>query len=81
LTKLFETNELRKKFVVDAKDERYNLYIIISTLKSAISSDVLGLEESFYKIRFDHAFLKTCQYTIIDKKVCKGLRSISIEVV
>jgi len=81
LTKLFDTNELRKKFVLYAKDEGYNFYIIISTLKSAISCDVLGLEESFYKICFDHAFLKTCQYAIIDKFFCKGLRSISIEVV
>jgi uncharacterized protein YqgQ len=47
LTKLFDTDELMKKFVVYAKDERYNLNIITSTLKSAISYDVLSLEESF----------------------------------
>jgi hypothetical protein len=37
LTKLFDTNELRNFFVAYAKDEGYNLNLIASTLKSAIS--------------------------------------------
>jgi len=68
LTRLFDTNEVRKKFVAYTKDEGYKLNIITSTLKSAISCDVLGLEESFWKICFGHAFLKTCQYAITYEK-------------
>jgi hypothetical protein len=33
-----------------------------TTLKSALSCDVLGLEESFHGICFGHAFSKTYQY-------------------
>ncbi len=72
LTKLFDINELRKKFVVCAKDKGYNLNIIISTLISDINCDVLGLEESFQKTCFGYAFFKTCQYVITDKFFCKG---------
>jgi hypothetical protein len=72
LTKLFDTNELRKKFVAYAKDEGYNFNIIISSLKSIISCDVLGLEESFQRTCFGHTFSKACQYAITNDKVCKG---------
>jgi hypothetical protein len=33
-----------------------------TTLKSALSCDVLGLEESFHGIYFGHAFSKTYKY-------------------
>jgi hypothetical protein len=49
-------------------------------LKSVVSCDVLGLEESFQSTCFGHAFLKVCWYVIVDEKVCKGLWYISIKV-
>jgi len=73
LTKLFDTNEFRKKFVAYAKDEGYNLNIITSTLKSTISCDVLGLKEIFQRTCIGHPFSKACQYAIIDEKVYKGI--------
>jgi len=73
LTKLFDTNEFRKKFVAYAKDEGYNLNIITSTLKSTISCDVLGLKENFQRTCIGHPFSKACQYAIIDEKVYKGI--------
>jgi len=80
LIKLFDTNELKKKFITYARDEGYSFNIIISALKSTISCDVLGSKESFLRTCFGHAFLKTCQYSIIDEKNCKGLKSIFIKV-
>jgi hypothetical protein len=41
------TYELRKKIVAYVKDEGFNLNTMIATLKSIVSYDVLGLEESF----------------------------------
>jgi hypothetical protein len=44
---------------------------MIASLKSIVSCDVMGLEESFQGICFGCAFFKTCQYATIDEKVCK----------
>jgi hypothetical protein len=61
LTKLFNTNEFRRKIVDYAKDERYNLNIITSTIESAKNYDVLGMMCCF-------GHLKTCQYVITYEK-------------
>jgi hypothetical protein len=42
-------------------------------MKSIVSCDVLGLEESFQGTSFGHAFSKTCQYSTTNEKVCKDL--------
>jgi hypothetical protein len=52
---------------------------MIITLKSIISCDVLGLEESFQGIFFGHAFLKTCRYATTNEILCKDLRYVSIK--
>jgi hypothetical protein len=77
LTKL-DIYELRRKIVAYVKDEGYNLNIMTTTLKSIINCDVLGLEESFQRTCFGHAFSKACSYATIDENFCKGLRYVSI---
>jgi hypothetical protein len=44
-----------------------------TTLKSIVSCDILGLEESFQGTCFGHAFSKACQYATTKEKVCKDL--------
>jgi hypothetical protein len=48
-------------------------------LKSIVSYDMLGLEESFQNTCFRHAFSKACQYATTDEKVCKDLQYVSIK--
>ncbi len=47
LTELLDNYALRKKIIAYVKDEGSNLNTMISTLKSIISCDMLGLEENF----------------------------------
>jgi hypothetical protein len=61
------------------KDEGSNLNAITSTLKSIISYETLGLQESFNGIYFGHAFSKACQYATIDEKMCRNIRYVSIK--
>ncbi len=70
---------LRKKIIAYVKDEGSNLNIMITTLKSIISCDMLGLEESFQDIYFGHAFSKACQYALIKEILCKYLQYVSIK--
>ncbi len=53
---------------------------MIIDLKSIISCDVLGLEESFQGICCGHAFSKACQYATIDEKLRKNLWYVSIKI-
>ncbi len=53
--------ELKRKIVAYVKDDGCNLNIVVTTLKSIISCDVLGLE-GFQGICFDHEFFKVCKY-------------------
>jgi hypothetical protein len=46
---------------------------MISTLKSIVRCDMLGLEESFQGTCFSHAFSKACQCVNIEEKVGKNL--------
>jgi hypothetical protein len=73
LTKLLNIYALRRKIIAYVKDEGSNLNTTTITLKSIISCDMLGLEESFQAICFQHAFSKACQYAITKEKVCKDL--------
>jgi hypothetical protein len=69
-----DTYELKRKIVTSIKDEGFNVNIMIASLKSIVSCDVLGLEENFQGTCFGRAFFKTCQYATIDEKVCKNLK-------
>jgi hypothetical protein len=51
---------LNKKIIVYVKDEGANFNSMTRILKFVVSSEVLGLEESFDGICFAHAFSKTC---------------------
>jgi hypothetical protein len=73
LTKLLDSCALKRKIIAYARDEISNMNIMITTLKSIVSCDMLGLEESFQGICFGHAFSKPCQYAIAKEKVYKDL--------
>jgi len=59
LTKLLDKYGLRKRLVAYVKDEGSNLKTMIVALKSTISCEYFGLEESFQDTCFGHAFEKT----------------------
>jgi hypothetical protein len=80
LIKLLDNYALRKKIIVYVKDEGSNLNTMITTLKSIVSCDVLGLEEIFQGIYFGHAFSKAYQYVTIEELFCKDLRYVSIKI-
>ncbi len=73
LTKFLDNYALKEKIIVYVKDEGSNLNTMTITLKSIIRCDMLGLEESFQGISFQHAFFKACQYATIKEKNCKDL--------
>jgi subtilase family serine protease len=79
LTKLLDSYALGRKIIVYVKDEGSNLNIMITMLKSIISCDMLGLEESFQGICFGHAFSKACQYVTTKEFFCKDLQYVSIK--
>jgi hypothetical protein len=79
LIKLLDNSALRRKIIAYVKDEGYNKNIMTTVLKSIVSCDMLGLEESFQSIYFVHAFSKACQYVTIEGKVCKDLQYVSIK--
>jgi hypothetical protein len=47
LIELLDNYALRRKIIIYVEDEISNMNIMIITLKSIISCDMLGLEESF----------------------------------
>jgi hypothetical protein len=49
---------LRRKIIAYIKDERFNINIMIATLKSIISCDVLDLEKKFMVFVLVMHFLK-----------------------
>jgi hypothetical protein len=77
LIKLLDQYDLRKKIVTYVKDEGANLNDM-TTLKSMVNCEVLGMEESFQGICFGHAFSKACQYRTDEDFFCKNLKYISI---
>ncbi len=79
LTKLLASYALERKIIIYVKDEGSNLYTMTTTLKSMVSCDMLGLEESFQGICFEHAFYKACQYVTTKEKFCEDLQYVSIK--
>jgi hypothetical protein len=58
-----------------------NLNAMTYALKSIVSCESLGLEESFQGTCFGHAFEKACQYGTTKEKVCKNLKYVSVKFV
>jgi hypothetical protein len=58
LIELLESYALKRKIIIYVKDEGSNLNTMTIALKSIVSCDMLGLEESFQGNCFGHAFLK-----------------------
>ncbi len=79
LTKLFDQYGLRKIIIAYVKDEGSNLYIMIIALKSIVTCEVLGLDESFQGICFGPVFFKACWYVTIVKNVDLFLSSLFIQ--
>jgi hypothetical protein len=79
LIKLFDQYGFEKKTIVYFKDEGSNLNVMTTTLKSIMRCEVLGLDENFQNTCFGIFFSKVCQYVIIDEKVCKNLKFVSIK--
>jgi hypothetical protein len=74
LIELLDTYELKRKIVTSIEDEGLNVKIMIASLKSIVSCDVLGLEEIFQGTCFGRAFFKTCQYATMDDFFYKNLK-------
>jgi hypothetical protein len=70
---MLDSYALRRKIIAYVKDEGYNLNTMTTTLKSIVSCDLLGLEESFQGTCSRDAFSKAYQYVTIGEKVCKDL--------
>jgi hypothetical protein len=60
LIKLLGKYDLTKKIMAYVKNEKSNLNIMTTALKSIVSCDVLGLIENSHDNYFGHAFFKTC---------------------
>jgi len=80
LIELLDNYALRRKIIAYVKDEGSNLNTMTIILKSIVSCDMLGLEETFQNIYFGHAFSKACQYVTIEGKACTNLQYVSIKV-
>jgi hypothetical protein len=70
---------LRKKIIAFVKNEGTNWNVMISTLMSDVSYDIMGLEETFNGSCFGHVFSKACYYGTTKEKVCKDIRFASIK--
>jgi hypothetical protein len=79
LNKLLDSYNLRKKIIAYVKYEGLNLDAMTMALKIIVNCDILGLEDSFNGTCFGHVFSKTCQYAIIEKKICKNLKFIFVK--
>lgn len=50
-----------------------------SIARSIVNCDILRLKESFNGNCFGHVLSKGCQYGIIEEKVCKNMKFVSIK--
>ncbi len=76
------TRDLRarqKGIITYVKDEGFYLNIVITSLKSILSCDVLGLKKKFQGTCFNHAFSKVCQYATTYEFFYKSLKYLSIK--
>jgi hypothetical protein len=76
---LFKWYGFTKKIFVYVKDEGANLNTIKIALKLTISCETLDVMESFEGTCFEHVFSNVCQYAIVEEKVFKGLKYVSIK--
>ncbi len=74
LIELLDSYMLGEKLIGYVRDEGFNLNNMTTTLKSIVSCDMLGLEESFQGTCFRHAFLKVCQYATSKEFFLKDLQ-------
>jgi hypothetical protein len=79
LTNYLNKFGLRKKIIAYVKDEGFNLNAMTFALKFVISCETLNLQENVNSTCFGHVFSKTCQYAIINEKVYRNLRYVSIK--
>jgi len=79
VTKLLDKYGLRKKIIVFVKNEGSNLNVVTTTLKAIVNYESLGLEERFQVTCFGHDFSKACQCGIVEEKMCKDLKYVSIK--
>jgi hypothetical protein len=77
LKELLDSYWLSKKIIAYVRDEGTNLNFMTTTLK--FNCEVFNLEESFNDTCFGHAFSKTYQCAIIEERVCKDLKFVSIK--
>ncbi len=76
--KLLNKYDLRKKIIVYVKDEGSNFNAMTTILKIVVNYEYFGLEENFQGTCFGHVFSKACQYGIVEEKLCKDLKYVSI---
>jgi hypothetical protein len=81
LTNYLNKFGLKKKIIAYVKDEGFNLNAMTSALKFVISFETLNLQENVNGTCFGHVFSKTCQYAIINEKVYRNLKYVSIKVI
>jgi hypothetical protein len=81
LKELLDFYGLSKKIIAYVKDGGTNLNFMTTSLKFVVNCEVLRLEENFNGSYFGHASSKTCQYSTIEKRVCKDLKYVSIKYV
>jgi len=79
LTKLFNQYGSRNKIIVYVKNKGSNLNTMSIVLKFVVKCEVLGLDEVFKVRLFWPFFSNACQHAIIDKKICKNLKFVSIK--
>jgi len=61
------------------EDEGSNINSMTLVWKLVVNYEALGLEESYQRTCFGHAFSQACQYVIVDEKVCRNLKHVSFK--
>jgi hypothetical protein len=79
LRNLLNSYGLNNKIIAFVKNEGENFNSMTTTLKIVVNCEGLGLKKSFNGTCFGHAISKTCQYVIIEKRVCKNLKYVSVK--
>ncbi len=69
----------KEENIIYVKDEGFHFNEMISALKSIINCEYLGIKESFQGTCFVHAFSKAFQYGIVEEKICRYLKYVSIK--
>jgi hypothetical protein len=64
---------------LNVKDEGANMNTMRTTLKSIISYESLSVMEWFQETYFEHACYKAYQHAIVEKRVSRGLKYISLK--